>query len=173
MTASGTSRTISSGPSMSVHRAGPERQRTLVASHTNGNFLGRIWFAKSVRRGVYLRRSGATNQEPLLYRAALRDRFGSQSSSRYAPPSRCSLDAVGRFAQARDLRCRAIYRPAFQATETPRAAVRARADPSGTAARCSVSNAALKPARAKTAFASTAAVAGPPTRRCKISMMLA
>src|SRR5258706_14063480 len=86
--------------------------------------------------------------------------------------SRCSLDAVARFAQAKDLRCRAIYRPAFQATETLRAAMRARADPSGTAARCSVSNAAPKPARPKTAFASTAAVAGPPTRRCKISIIL-
>src|SRR5258705_7493940 len=102
--------------------------------------------------------------------AGLPDKLSVRSES--ISLSRCSLDAVARFAQAKDLRCRAIYRPAFQATETLRAAMRARADPSGTAARCSVSNAAPKPARPKTAFASTAAVAGPPTRRSKISITL-
>src|SRR5215470_16445114 len=50
--------------------------------------------------------------------------------------------------------------------------MRAARDPSGTAARCKVSNATPKPARAGTAFANTAAVAGPPTRRCRMSMML-
>src|SRR5262249_14005166 len=62
---------------------------------------------------------------------------------------------------------------AFQATETPRARTRASADPSGSAVRCSVSSAAPNPARPEMAFASTAAVAGPPIRRCKISMRLA
>ena len=55
---------------------------------------------------------------------------------------------------------RVAYMAAFQATDTPRATMRASVDPSGTAMRCSGSNAAPNPARPGMAFASTAAVAG-------------
>src|SRR5262245_18644880 len=43
--------------------------------------------------------------------------------------------------QPRDWPRRVVYMAAFQATETPRATIRASVDPSGTAMRCSVSNA--------------------------------
>jgi len=60
----------------------------------------------------------------------------------------------------------------FHATDTKRAIRRALAEPSGTAVRCNVSNAMPKPARPGIAFANTAAVAGPPTRRCRMTIIL-
>ena len=58
------------------------------------------------------------------------------------------------------------------ATETASASASASAEPSGTAARCTVASVSEKPTSPEMVLASTAAVGRPPTRGCRISTRL-
>src|SRR5712671_6519855 len=64
------------------------------------------------------------------------------------------------------------HNPRFQLTQVASARLRPTTEPNRGAARCSTAIAMPNPIKPQPLFASTAAVAGPPMRGCRISIML-